>query len=214
MSSSLAVRGAITLSVAAALFDQTTSSWSPLLLGSEPAGVVNGALAIEPAKISLPSHADVHANHFSAGLYALMVAALGTALAYVFYGARILKPEDVRRQFAGLHAFLVDKWKFDELYDVAFMRPTHIVASWCAWFDKTIIDGFLHLMSRLTIAIATIDRRFDEQIVDGLVNWLGDVTFNAGSVLRLLQTGRLRQYVMFIVVGVVGIWFIIWLMAA
>ena len=185
-----------------------------LLLGSEPAGVAAGVAANAPSHIALPSHAAVHANHSTAGMYALLVAALGAGLAYVFYGARLLNPADVRRQFASLHSFLVDKWAFDELYDFMFVRPSHIVASWCAWFDKNVIDALLHHLAAVTVWISTIDRRFDEQIVDGLVNWVADVTYNTGSVLRLLQTGRLRQYVMFIVVGVVGIWLFVWLMVA
>lgn len=185
-----------------------------LLLGSEPTGVAAGLAATAPSQIALPSHAAVGDNHALAGMYALLMAALGTALAYVFYGAQLLKPEEVRRQFASLHAFLVNKWAFDDLYDIVFVRPAHIVASWCAWFDKHVIDSLLHFLAHWTVWVSTIDRRFDEQIIDGLVNWMADVTYNTGSVLRLLQTGRLRQYVMFIVVGVVGLWLIVWLMAA
>jgi NADH-quinone oxidoreductase subunit L len=112
------------------------------------------------------------------------------------------------------HAFLVEKWWFDELYDVIFVRPVHVVAKWCAACDKYVFDGILHGLAKGTVRVSSWDRVFDERIVDGLVNWLADVTFATGSTLRLLQTGRLRQYVMFIVVGVVGIWVIVQIFAS
>jgi NADH-quinone oxidoreductase subunit L len=40
-------------------------------------------------------------------------------------------------------------------------------------------------------------------MVDGLVNLVGTVTFSIGDSLKAVQTGRLRQYVMWIGVGVI-----------
>lgn len=186
-----------------------------LLLGSEPAGVAEGLSAAETAsKIALPSHEAVDAKHAAAGVYALIVAAVGTFLAYAFYGARWLSPADVARQFAGLHTFLREKWWFDELYDVMFVRPAHIVARWCAAFDRVVIDGVLHFLARLALLVAKWDRLFDEHMIDGLVNWMADVTYSTGRSFRGLQTGKLRQYVMFIVLGVVGIWVVVQIFAA
>jgi NADH-quinone oxidoreductase subunit L len=186
-----------------------------LLLGSEPTGVAEGLAAADTASaIALPGHEAIHARHTTAGVYALIVAGLGTFLAYAFYGARWLSPADVARQFAGLHTFLREKWWFDELYDVMFMRPAHIVAKWCAAFDRVVIDGILHFLARLAVLISKWDRLFDEHMIDGLVNWLADVTYATGRSLRAVQTGLLRQYVMFIVLGVVGIWLVLQFLSA
>ena len=53
--------------------------------------------------------------------------------------------------------------------------------------------------------VGTIDRKFDEQFVDGLVNVVGNVTRSVGVSLAVFQTGRIRQYVMFIAVSVVAL---------
>ncbi len=184
-----------------------------LLSHSEPAGVAEGLSAdIAGANISglsLPSHEAIHKNHLWAGRYALLMAVLGTLTAYVFYGKRLLDPAEVRRQFSALHTFLLEKWWFDELYDVMFVRPVHIVARWCTAIDKHAFDGFLHFMARLAVLVSKWDRIFDEQIIDAFVNRLADVTQSTGRIFGYLQTGRLRQYVMFIVVGVVGIWLVV-----
>jgi NADH-quinone oxidoreductase subunit L len=185
-----------------------------MLAGSEPTGVGEGISAAEGAAVSLPGHAAIHAKHATAGAYALLVAVLGAVTAYLFYGARLLDPGDVRRQFASLHTFLVEKWWFDELYDVMFVRPIHIVARWCTAIDRNVFDGFLHFMARSAVIVSQWDRIFDEQIIDGFVNRLADATYATGRVFSFLQTGKLRQYVMFIVVGVVGIWVLIQMLAS
>ena len=77
------------------------------------------------------------------------------------------------------------------------------------WIDKTIFDGIIHASAEVMIFISKWDKLFDEAVVDGFVNLLGDSTFAVGRSLRVIQTGRLRQYVMFIVVGVVALFAIL-----
>lgn len=185
-----------------------------MLLASEPAGVAAGVSAGDGVMVSLPSHAAIHTYHTTAGAYALIIAILGAVTAYVFYGAKLLDPGEVRRQFTSLHTFLVEKWWFDELYDVMFMRPVHVIARWCAAIDRCVFDAFLHFMARSAVVVAQWDRVFDEQIIDGFVNRLADVTFSTGRIFGYLQTGKLRQYVMFIVVGLIGIWVVVQVFAS
>ena len=82
--------------------------------------------------------------HDQAGIVALLAAVIGGLLSALFYwnGSSIRKT--IRRQSAGVHNFLVEKWQFDNLYDVMFVRPVHVVASWCTAFDKYVLDGLLH----------------------------------------------------------------------
>jgi NADH-quinone oxidoreductase subunit L len=159
------------------------------------------------SQVTLPTHGghetDVGKVHGQAGLLALFAAFAGSAFAYVMYGAGAINPNDIRRQFPGVYDFLVDKWRFDVLYDAMFVRPVHIVSAWCAGFDKRVLDAILHASASLTVLTSHWDRKFDEGMVDGLVNLVGNVTRSVGMSLRVIQTGRLRQYVMWIAVGVV-----------
>ncbi|MBS0202043.1 MAG: NADH-quinone oxidoreductase subunit L [Planctomycetes bacterium] len=159
--------------------------------------------SVGPAHVTLPSHHDVHDVHGQAGVLALLAAVAGSVFAYLMYGVRIINPADIRRQFPGTYDFLVDKWRFDVLYDAMFVRPVHIVSAWCAGFDKKVLDGILHASASITMVVSRWDRLFDENMVDGLVNMVGNVTRSIGYSLRVVQTGRLRQYVMWIAVGVV-----------
>ncbi len=174
-----------------------------MLIHSEPAGVAEGVEAFAPAMLTLPSHHHIHAVHSEAGIYALIAAVTGMIIAYILYATPLVDPGEIKRQFSGLHHFLVEKWHFDTLYDAMFVKPMHIVASWCSAIDKKLFDSILHGFCAVAVKIARFDRQFDEKIVDGLVETLGDVTFSVGRSLKVLQTGKLRQYIMFIAASVV-----------
>jgi NADH-quinone oxidoreductase subunit L len=178
-----------------------------LIADSETVPAVQRVLSTGAAKVTLPSHqghaSDVHHVHAMAGYLALMAAFLGMGLAWLMYVQKSINPQDIRRQFSSLYDFLLDKWRFDTLYDVMFVKPVHVVSAWCAAFDKNVLDPILHSAANCTIFVSQWDRKFDETLVDGLVNLVGNVIYSIGMSLTAVQTGRLRQYVMWIGVGVV-----------
>jgi NADH-quinone oxidoreductase subunit L len=180
-----------------------------LLLSAEPAHVALGADAAGATATALPSHHQIHDQHATAGAAALIAAISGLALSWLIYVKGVVDPAAIARQMGGTYRFLVEKWQFDNLYDVMFVRPVHVMARWPQAFDKNILDGFLHWLARTAIVVAHWDRVFDERVVDRLVNIVGDSTYAVGRSLRVLQTGRLRQYVMFIAVGVVSLFILL-----
>lgn len=174
-----------------------------MLTGDAPDYVAAGIPAATATGLTMPDHAAVHAVHAQAGTWALVAALSGAFLAYVLYGMRAVNVEDMKNSLAGVHGFLSNKWAFDDLYDALFMRPAHKVAAFCAWIDRALFDSILHALAKITVLVAKWDRIFDENVVDGFVNLIGSATQSFGRSLRTVQTGKLRQYVMFIVVGVV-----------
>lgn len=180
-----------------------------MLSHSEPAHVEQGLLAGATSQIALPSHHDVHESHHSAGIYASIVAFLGLFVAWVLYGARMVDPGEIKNQLKGVHEFLEEKWQFDTLYDVMFFKPAHIVAGWCSAIDKFLFDEIIHRLARGAIWISKWDRLFDELVIDGFVNTLGNTTQAIGQVLRRAQTGQLRQYIMFIAMGVIALFVLV-----
>lgn len=110
---------------------------------------------------------------------------LGFALAYQFYIRRTDLPGELAEQHWPLYQFLLNKWYFDELYDVLFVRT----AKWLGRFlwkrgDGWLIDGFGP---------------------DGVSAWVVDVTHR---VVRL-QTGYLFHYAFAMLIGVAALvtWF-------
>ncbi|MEZ6145002.1 MAG: NADH-quinone oxidoreductase subunit L [Planctomycetaceae bacterium] len=183
-------------------------SW---ILTVEPTHVAAGGTSAHHVSLAMPGHHEIHGVHHTAGIAALFAAVVGAAVSAVFYWKGAVDPAMVKRSFAGVHHFLVEKWQFDNLYDAMFVRPVHIVARWCTGFDKNVLDSFLHSLSRMTLVASSWDRKFDETFVDGLVNIVGTSTYKVGRSLQVVQTGRLRQYVMFIALGVLGLFVLLFM---
>ncbi len=182
-----------------------------LLEAARPAGVGEGTAA---ALVSMNWPAE-HLSHLDAvripvTLLATATALGGIAFATVMYGLGLLNPDEVRRQFHLVYRFLVNKWWFDELYDFLLVRPVHVAASLIASIDKRWIDGFVHGLAAITKRIAVIwDAIADRTVIDGIVNLVASWTYSIGLTAREVQTGKIRQYVMFIVVGAIAIFVII-----
>lgn len=176
-----------------------------LLEQARPAGTLPAENAVL-LNLSWPNEHDSHASAIKvpATWVAFGTALAGFLLATVFYGVRRLNPDDVRRQFKPIHSFLINKWWFDELYQWMFIWPTHVMSRLIAGFDRWVIDSLIHSCA-WTVRVFSVawDRVADQGIVDGFANSLASVTYSIGSSLRGLQTGSLRQYVLFIVGGTV-----------
>ncbi len=162
---------------------------------------------------------DEHWAHLPAQLFKIVVpvtllatatALLGIALATVMYCWGKLNPDEARKQFRPIYSFLVNKWWFDELYEIVFIKPTHVVSGWLSAVYRGCIDWLIDNVARLTRRFADAwDWLADRTIVDGLVNLLARCMFATGLSLRRVQTGSIRQYVMFIVIASIAIFVLI-----
>jgi NADH:ubiquinone oxidoreductase subunit 5 (subunit L)/multisubunit Na+/H+ antiporter MnhA subunit len=71
----------------------------------------------------------------------------------------------------------LNKWWFDELNDLLFIRIGGRIAAAMWWFDRVIVDG--------------------------AVNGVGTVTRGAVGGLRQIQTGRVQNYALGIAIGLI-----------
>jgi NADH-quinone oxidoreductase subunit L len=105
---------------------------------------------------------------------------------------------------------LINKWWFDELYDAIFVKPVLFKSRLFAEFDRYWIDGFI---DRLASVVVWFSKQFeliaDRGLVDGSVNIFAGWLYSGALSLRSVQTGLLRQYVVFIVVGALAIFVLI-----
>ncbi len=116
-------------------------------------------------------------------IVSVAAAALGLAAGIFLFGffRRGVKQPMVDRITAstGVTRFLyrasLNKWWFDELNDLLFIRIGGRVAAAAWWFDRTIVDG--------------------------TVNGVGTLTRDAGGGLRRIQTGRVQNYALGIAIG-------------
>ena len=159
------------------------------------------------AAVTVPAEAASHANdiHFLVTVTAFATAAAGVLLAAAFYVWRLVIPAAIASLLRPAHTFLKRGWYFDEIYNWMFVKPTYGIAALASANDRRIIDPIVHFFAWASRQLAAGDAWMDRVVVDGLVNVLASATWATGLRLRAIQTGHLRQYVMFIVVGTVAI---------
>ena len=132
--------------------------------------------------------ADMHHVPLYVAILPTVMMAFGFLVAWHFYIRRPDIPVELARQHDVLYRFLLNKWYFDELYEMIFVRPTKQLG-YLLWKggDGWLIDGFGP---------------------DGVSARVLDVTRN---VVRL-QTGYLYHYAFAMLIGAAA--FITWFMFA
>jgi NADH-quinone oxidoreductase subunit L len=144
-----------------------------------------------------------HLEHaFSVGYAAisLAVAVVGILVAGAYYFRGALRPlhgltHRLRLARAG-HALLVNKYYLDYLYtDIIVGSIKGPIARGAYWVNQRLIDGAVNSVGigARRAAQVTYDV-IDQRVVDGLVNGTGAGAEESGSILRLIQTGRVQQY--------------------
>jgi NADH-quinone oxidoreductase subunit L len=150
--------------------------------------------------------------HESHGLEAMfMVVSIGVAL-LGWLGARALYADAAKSEarlnawkasYASIHSLIFDKYRVDELYDRIAIRPFRWAADAMAWFDGHVVDWLVNLMGVISRLIASIGGLIDKYLVDGAVNGVADLVLASGRQVRKTQTGRINNYVLGVVLGVV-----------
>ena len=144
--------------------------------------------------------------------YVLMALSLGIAISgcvagYFLYTKRREIPERMARRFPRLYQTVFNKYYVDEFYQATFVRGTMLLMNALAIFDARVVDGIVNLSAFMTKILSWISGWFDNLFVDGIVNRVADACSLSGKKLRLIQTGRLQNYVYVLVAGVVVILF-------
>lgn len=110
----------------------------------------------------------------------LVLAILGIGLAWVMYIASPLLPIRLAMTFRPIYRFLLNKWYFDELYNVIFVQPT--------------------------IRLARVFWQVgDVTIIDGVPNGLAEITSDGSRQIVKIQTGSLAVYAFVMLIGVVAL---------
>jgi NADH-quinone oxidoreductase subunit L len=107
----------------------------------------------------------------------VVVVAAGVVLAWYMYMTAPVRPDTIGQPRTPLHAFLLNAWYVDRLYDRLFVRPLFAL---CAFFT-----------------------RFDLGVIDGLVNLTGRVVQLWSAGTRRIQTGYVVNYALTMLAGAV-----------
>jgi NADH-quinone oxidoreductase subunit L len=183
-----------------------------LLEQARPVGTLASTSGVIFPELTVPNEHLSHepAIKIPAGLAAITAAVLGILLATMVYLWNTVSPHVLAEKLRPLYSLSWHKWWFDELYDFLFVRPTLAIGRFVAVvLDRGLIDGIIHAFAWIARVVSLVVSIFgDKFVIDGGVDTLAERTWNAGLALRSVQTGRLRQYVMFIVIGTVVLFLI------
>jgi len=136
------------------------------------------------ANIALPE-----ASHLSGSTeIVLMLVALGLVISviaatYIIYVSKKTMPASNEADLSGLERLSYNKFYVDEIYDMLIVKPIGALSS----FASSIIE---------------------KQIIDRFVNLSGRTIEVSGKTIRLIQSGDVNTYAIFMVLGIVVILFI------
>jgi NADH-quinone oxidoreductase subunit L len=110
-----------------------------------------------------------------------VISIIGIGLAWWVYIREPGTATRVRERYARVHAFLVNKWYFDELYEAMFVRPVATIGG----FSRRVIET---------------------DFVQGtIVGGATGVVRVGSSFARAIQTGYLRAYALLLLLGVAAL---------
>lgn len=149
----------------------------------------------------------VHLPHvgFNASvmLISVVMALAGIGLGYLIYGRKPLGAgqRDPLERMGVIWTLLRNKYYIDEIYRATIIRAAIGVADLFLRFDQGIIDGIVNLIGKLTERWSWVSGLFDTYVIDGIVNGVGRVTSAVGQELRYIQTGRVQNYMIMVVIS-------------
>jgi NADH-quinone oxidoreductase subunit L len=152
------------------------------------AGVMSAAHATE-AKFNLPL-----------ALVSLGVAIAAIAMTFAYYELHAFTQlHELTRKSRAAQAgfnFLENKYYLDTLYtDIIVGGIKGPFARAAYWLNQNVIDGVVNAVGIGSRVVAEFLYNYvDQGVIDGAVNGAGASAEESGSILRLLQTGRVQQY--------------------
>ncbi len=136
-------------------------------------------------------------------LASVLIACGGIWLAYRWYIQRPEVPGKIAAASPFLYKLLYNKYYVDQLYDAMFVNRMKDLALTLGAFDVNFINGLgvdgSGWLTRITSSISGI---WDSWIVDGLVNLAARIVWLFSWPVRMLQTGRVARYALFMLFGV------------
>lgn len=124
--------------------------------------------------------------------WALLLGSTVVSLSGLYLGRNIRIPGLVE-------AFLKRRWFVSEAYELVLVEgATHRGSRLLYWVDRNIVDLIPRLSAGVASVTSSFSAMFDRVVVDGLVHLVALLVEVVSFPLRLLETGRIHHYALFI----------------
>lgn len=163
----------------------------------------------EPEVVFSSAYTEAMENaHYPAMFLSLFLAGSGILLAFGMYQWQKISADKLAEKIKPLYLLSLNKWYFDELYDVTFIAGTIGISKFLAWFDLFFIDGIVNGSASLTKGLSKFSGKFDSIVVDGLVNLMAYISGFIGLIFRRFQTGKVQTYIVLVIFSLVILLFL------
>jgi NADH-quinone oxidoreductase subunit L len=178
--------------------------WPESLGGSDRfAHFLDPVIARHAEVVAAVPEAASHASEYALMGISVLVALVGIALAWLFYLRRPAIPGTLAEKCGGLYRLLSNKYYVDQIYDAMFVNRAKDLGTTLGAFDRDVIDGLgVNGAGWLTRATSTVSMAWDKWIIDGLVNLAARLVWIFSYPVRMIQSGRVSNYALLIVLGV------------
>src|SRR5207247_2326178 len=127
---------------------------------------------------------------------------IGITVARWFYHHKPEIPDSIEKSLKPLHGLLYNKWYVDEIYEFLFIDGLgkgggRLLGA----FDRNVVDGGVNGAGWLTRFSSTVSIWWDTWIIDGAVRLSSLLVKLSSYPVRIVQTGRVQAYALFVVVG-------------
>ena len=149
----------------------------------------------------------IHHAHYPAMALSLLVAGFGIGMATLMYMKKKISADIWSAKMGFLYKLSLNKYFFDENYDRFLYQPVLKLSraiAYADWdlYDKYFINGFGRVTKWLAFLTGRLDYDgLDQKLVDGV----GRTAQGFGNQLKNVQTGRLQNYMLFALAGVIVI---------
>ncbi len=186
------------------------------------------ALPIELVE-HLEAAGEAKGGHGIVVALSIAFAAIGVGTATAIYYKNMISSSTIVARLKPLHTVIVNKYYMDNFYYYGIWYMAYFFTPTILQFDRLIIDGIVNFAGYagtfvstriiqpfntividkgivdnagyLTVRLALDNGEFDHDIVDGSINAISTVSFWAGRVFRLVQTGIIQNYAGAIIFG-------------
>lgn len=126
--------------------------------------------------------------------------------AYTIYIGRKANPF---AQTGGIFNLSFKEWYFDDIYQSAIIKPILNTSLVTFWFDRRIIDAFIVLFAKMSVALSKLAAWMDRNIVDGFLNLLVNAVRTIGNFARRFQGGKVQYYLFSMLAVILAIFILI-----
>jgi NADH-quinone oxidoreductase subunit L len=143
----------------------------------EAAGAVHAASDLHGGEAEQQAGAS-HGVEILLMVLSVLIGLTGILIALLLYLRKPDVPGKISRKLGGLYRLVYGKYFIDEAYEHTLVRPGYQIS-----------DKFFF-------------RFVDMGIIEGIVNGVGTLARVFGTVIRLVQTGVVRTYALFVLIGI------------